>query len=292
MALRWLCVSHACLRSTYFFFFNDTATTEIYPLSLHDALPISPAGRSVPAIHCLRAAAGVALGTNQVQSAPSSMRRRGWRCTPAAMHMWQPAATAMRDRKSTRLNSSHDQISYAVFCLKKKKEGQHATRLSQRAVERERLGRGLFGSLIGLGRRHRAAPLAAQLREGHRDAGMCQGILGVLRNRLLEILDASADPRLREFDETMAALEIELVGLEIAGGLLVDPGSLIGGKLRLQRGRDLQRHVRLNREDIGQLTVVRLRPEVLIAVRVDELRDDPHPVAGAADAPLEQGGHA
>src|SRR6185312_16802848 len=72
------------------FFFNDPATTEIYTLSLHDALPISAATRS---------------------SAPAP-RRRGTAC-----RMRRPA----RDRKSTRLNSSHDQISYAVFCLKKKK---------------------------------------------------------------------------------------------------------------------------------------------------------------------------
>ena len=57
---------------------------------------IAPAGRSVPAIHCLRAASGVDAGTNQVQRAPSSRRRSGWRWWPAAMHMWQPAATAMR----------------------------------------------------------------------------------------------------------------------------------------------------------------------------------------------------
>src|SRR6266480_6890057 len=69
----------------FFFFFNDTATTEIYTLSLHDALPISPsAGRPLP--------------------------RRGPLALPGS---W-------RDRKSTRLNSSHMSISYAVFCLKKK----------------------------------------------------------------------------------------------------------------------------------------------------------------------------
>src|SRR2546430_13251063 len=80
-----------CLASI-FFFFNDTATTEIYTLSLHDALPISLRTR----------------GTD---------RRRDPR----------PGAGAGRDhgghqdRKSTRLKSSHSQISYAVFCLKKKK---------------------------------------------------------------------------------------------------------------------------------------------------------------------------
>src|SRR2546430_16062112 len=74
-----------------FFFFNDTATTEIYTLSLHDALPIS-----------LRAASA--------------------RC---AHHPWGDRRLApgwsAQDRKSTRLNSSHSQISYAVFCLKKKR---------------------------------------------------------------------------------------------------------------------------------------------------------------------------
>src|SRR6202048_5390715 len=74
---------------TFLFFFNDTATTEIYTLSLHDALPISfPALRRQPA---------------------SISRRKALRC-------------ALLDRKSTRLNSSHEWISYAVFCLKKKKK--------------------------------------------------------------------------------------------------------------------------------------------------------------------------
>src|SRR5208282_6654365 len=73
------------ITSLFFFFFNDTATTEIYTLSLHDALPISsPAG-------C---------------------------CCP-----WPESESPLRgDRKSTRLNSSHGSSSYAVFCLKKKKK--------------------------------------------------------------------------------------------------------------------------------------------------------------------------
>src|SRR5258708_11015446 len=73
-----------------FFFFNDTATTEIYTLSLHDALPIS---RKRPKVWD--------LFTAQDETA--------WAC-------------ATGDRKSTRLNSSHQIISYAVFCLKKKKK--------------------------------------------------------------------------------------------------------------------------------------------------------------------------
>src|SRR2546429_7847135 len=86
---RYFTVGDRSSNARCFFFFNDTATTEIYTLSLHDALPIS---LSSPAAH--RVSAG------------------RW---PAA---WRPRAPT--DRKSTRLNSSHGYISYAVFCLKKK----------------------------------------------------------------------------------------------------------------------------------------------------------------------------
>src|SRR6267142_5354541 len=79
----------------FFFFFNDTATTEIYTLSLHDALPIR---RPRMPFEC------------------SARPRCACIVTP--------------DRKSTRLNSSHMSISYAVFCLKKKKKSilTHGTR--------------------------------------------------------------------------------------------------------------------------------------------------------------------
>src|SRR5476651_563529 len=70
------------------FFFNDTATTEIYTLSLHDALPIS--------------------------------KRAGW-THPLPRACPNPRSESSKDRKSTRLNSSHANISYAVFCLKKKR---------------------------------------------------------------------------------------------------------------------------------------------------------------------------
>src|SRR3712207_8439964 len=90
----------------YFFFFNDTATTEIYTLSLHDALPISV--RSLPA------PAGAESGTPRpCTRSPTSDRIRP---VPTS----SPPGSA--DRKSTRLNSSHANISYAVFCLKKKKK--------------------------------------------------------------------------------------------------------------------------------------------------------------------------
>src|SRR3989449_7186318 len=93
----------------FFFFFNDTATTEIYTLSLHDALPISRSRTSADS------------------RTPS--RLRGRRCD----------GRTRRDRKSTRLNSSHGYISYAVFCLKKKKRKQikpHSKQLSKLKVTR------------------------------------------------------------------------------------------------------------------------------------------------------------
>src|SRR2546422_8671924 len=76
---------------SFFFFFNDTATTEIYTLSLHDALPIYAQSRK------------------RTAGAPCAGRSR-------------PQPSQPQDRKSTRLNSSHGYISYAVFCLKKKKK--------------------------------------------------------------------------------------------------------------------------------------------------------------------------
>src|SRR3989475_13320307 len=95
--------------SFLFFFFNDTATTEIYTLSLHDALPICLRARR-PISGILRRLELLFLRP-QTQSADRRAARGNARSSPR----W-------RDRKSTRLNSSHSQISYAVFCLKKKKE--------------------------------------------------------------------------------------------------------------------------------------------------------------------------
>src|SRR5215813_14437622 len=90
----------------FFFFFNDTATTEIYTLSLHDALPIWR------------------------QRRPDTGSRR---CARA----WASSSGRMprSDRKSTRLNSSHVRISYAVFCLKKKNG-----RSAREAMEANRVG--------------------------------------------------------------------------------------------------------------------------------------------------------
>src|SRR2546422_10011926 len=95
---------------SFFFFFNDTATTEIYTLSLHDALPIS---RSCLA--CKRR--GIDDPRCPGDGASGGRHRGGDRLSSQG----GPAGFLAQDRKSTRLNSSHGYISYAVFCLKKKK---------------------------------------------------------------------------------------------------------------------------------------------------------------------------
>src|SRR3712207_8570684 len=96
------------------FCFNDTATTEIYTLSLHDALPISRdhRPRRLPRLPALRRAAP------PDRRGRPSVGGRGRAAVPREgllVHV-----RVRRDRKSTRLNSSHANISYAVFCLKKK----------------------------------------------------------------------------------------------------------------------------------------------------------------------------
>src|SRR5438067_13865258 len=85
--------------SLSFFFFNDTATTEIYTLSLHDALPIFTGQ----------------IGCREFLALDLPARQ-------TIMEPWRHLPRPILDRKSTRLNSSHVSISYAVFCLKKKKE--------------------------------------------------------------------------------------------------------------------------------------------------------------------------
>src|SRR5437879_9307903 len=93
--------------SFFFFFFNDTAPTEIYTLSLHDALPICGPGLRPPS----------------PRSRVAGDAKRG---------------SAPQERKSTRLNSSHRCISYAVFCLKKKKKTSRNTTSHMKTKTRSR----------------------------------------------------------------------------------------------------------------------------------------------------------
>src|SRR5256885_13258822 len=93
------CVYITRMRISYFFFFNDTATTEIYTLSLHDALPIS----------------------DVIDTSSLLNRCQGKGALAEKLLLkFQQQVNEHLDRKSTRLNSSHLVISYAVFCLKKK----------------------------------------------------------------------------------------------------------------------------------------------------------------------------
>src|SRR3712207_6963595 len=102
------------------FFFNDTATTEIYTLSLHDALPIC-AGEARYFLKLwpdTRPGRAVAARRDVILPLTRALHERG----------------PCQDRKSTRLNSSHANISYAVFCLKKKKNTCHTTNPKLRMV--------------------------------------------------------------------------------------------------------------------------------------------------------------
>src|SRR2546421_9256734 len=99
----------ATLGHIFFFFFNDTATTEIYTLSLHDALPIC---------QCITSSTKTSAERTRLKRA---VLVGGHLARLAIPKDCEPGGNGVRtDRKSTRLNSSHDQISYAVFCLKKK----------------------------------------------------------------------------------------------------------------------------------------------------------------------------
>src|SRR5690554_7383405 len=125
--------SNSCLRSYSavwfvllfdFFFFNDTATTEIYTLSLHDALPICALGDTqmldhiaqiIRLLDIIKGDPGDTLGVSLVELQRHTIGDGG-------ENGQLVSSVDALDRKSTRLNSSHVRISYAVFCLKKKKK--------------------------------------------------------------------------------------------------------------------------------------------------------------------------
>src|SRR5438874_6369134 len=94
------------------FFINDTATTEIYTLSLHDALPISQIRKlqSLLPRKFSGVTSTIAIACETILPQPNQSRKTSRQ------------SRSCSDRKSTRLNSSHVEISYAVFCLKKKKK--------------------------------------------------------------------------------------------------------------------------------------------------------------------------
>src|SRR5436305_9180927 len=100
---------------SFFFFFIDTATTEIYTLSLHDALPIS----------------------TMILPSALLMLKPPPEVSPVSVQVTAgPLTSVAADRKSTRLNSSHVRISYAVFCLKKKKKTNKETTQNKRITQK------------------------------------------------------------------------------------------------------------------------------------------------------------
>src|SRR5258707_5417487 len=106
-----------------FFFFNDTATTEIYTLSLHDALPISTDGPEPSRDGNAYTFEAARTAMSEAAARPLDTRR-----------IIPPGVSKGLDRKSTRLNSSHANISYAVFCLQKKTPGQRSASMTQAAA--------------------------------------------------------------------------------------------------------------------------------------------------------------
>src|SRR3712207_8811558 len=98
------------------FFFNDTATTEIYTLSLHDALPICPPF-TLQELY--------AMGYPLIIEAQGGLMMAYGDMHKAYLELKQQGRISCEDRKSTRLNSSHANTSYAVFCLKKKASGRN-----------------------------------------------------------------------------------------------------------------------------------------------------------------------
>src|SRR3712207_7880122 len=94
-----------------FFFFNDTATTEIYTLSLHDALPISRKNNKKLIVNKI---------IKRKSKTGYTSEKTIYTCENCSNCVYK-SKCIKGDRKSTRLNSSHANISYAVFCLKKKK---------------------------------------------------------------------------------------------------------------------------------------------------------------------------
>src|SRR5690348_17838518 len=106
------------LPTSLFFFFNDPATTEIYTLSLHDALPISLQMKFKRRLIFLGSARAIDEHPHRILYVDESR--------------YVVDTALIKDRKSTRLNSSHPSISYAVFCLKKKKKKKHTIMISKK----------------------------------------------------------------------------------------------------------------------------------------------------------------
>src|SRR5260221_9790245 len=134
----------------FFFFFNDTATTEIYTLSLHDALPIFQRDQQTLVLGARYQ--GGEINTRTTHSLTGSVFFPSI-TFPSTNLLVQPPSQDVGDRKSTRLNSSHTVISYAVFCLKKKKNSHSTDPSFRKATVSSRPALRSCGSIMAPGRR-------------------------------------------------------------------------------------------------------------------------------------------
>src|SRR5262249_18427719 len=113
------------------------------------------------------------------------------------------------------------------------------------------------------------------------------GVAGIARYRSLEVRDRPAIAVWSSLGILKPAPEVRVVRVEVRGGGARDHACEVPwSERRGQRGRDGPCHLALNREDVGQIAVECLRPQGSFAGRVNQLRDDPKPLARAADAPF------
>ena len=119
---------------------------------------------------------------------------------------------------------------------------------------------------------------------------ICESVARVLFDGLLEVFDALAEALECRLSGVIAAHEIELVGLRVNGAGACQTGSLLRRDLDPNLGRDRLCHVAFERQNVAQVALVALRPQVPVARRMDQLRGDPHPVShplhGAFDDPI------
>ena len=117
------------------------------------------------------------------------------------------------------------------------------------------------------------------------------GKAGVERNRLLELIDGLHDPLGADAVHVLACPDEELVRLHVVARAGADMGQHCGRQPRLERLRDLPGHVTLDREDVVQVPVVRLCPQVPVRMGLDELRRDSHAPSGLTHRSLQHGPH-
>ncbi len=153
-------------------------------------------------------------------------------------------------------------------------------------IEGECLLDGRAGARIRVARAEHA--VLAELEQADGETGPGGRVRSIALDGALEETDRPRHAFARVARQMMSSLEVELVGARVGGRLALEPAALIGRQLGLERARDVERDLRLDREDVGELAVVGLRPEVPVGCGVDELGDDPHAASGASDTAIHE----